>query len=148
MCRILDFFFSDIFEFKNVYGTEGSEPLAVGSVAAASALAILPFLGPLLEIYLFSRKSPEDIENSVRIKEPLQVSANKYCTSCQSISVWVESDKKPTVIFLTCDLVSDVKDWTTWKAHCSRPYSRRFRTSHRIKSTSDTCSFSKCRQWA
>jgi len=47
--------------------------VAGGAVAAAVAVALLPFLGPLLEIYLFSRKSAEAIEDTVRIKTSLQV---------------------------------------------------------------------------
>ena len=63
-----------IFDFVAV----GSEPYVVGTVASAAALATLPFLVPLLEIYLFARKSPEDIEKTVQINESLQVSLRAH----------------------------------------------------------------------
>ena len=40
---------------------------------ALVGLAAIPFLIPLLEVYLFSQKSAAEIEDTVRIKESLQV---------------------------------------------------------------------------
>lgn len=51
----------------------GSEGYASAAVAASVSLAVLPFLSPLLEVFLFSRGSAEKIEQTVMIKESLQV---------------------------------------------------------------------------
>ena len=57
----------------------GTEGYAAASVAAAVGIACVPFLIPLLEVYLFSSKSAAEIEDTVRIKESLQVSCLSPC---------------------------------------------------------------------
>ena len=51
----------------------GTEGYASAVVAASVGLAALPFLAPLLEVYLFSRGSAGKIEETVRIRQSLQV---------------------------------------------------------------------------
>ncbi|CAL8464277.1 g3812 [Coccomyxa elongata] len=51
---------------------EGTEALAAGGVAAVAALAALPLVSPLVQIWLLAQKSKEEIEDIVRMKEPLQ----------------------------------------------------------------------------
>jgi hypothetical protein len=58
---------------------EGSELLAAGGVAAAAVLAAFPLVSPLVQIWLLAQKSKEEIEDIVRLKEPLQV--NPACLS-------------------------------------------------------------------
>lgn len=53
---------------------EGTEALAAGGVATVAALAALPLVSPLVQIWLLAQKSKEEIEDIVRMKEPLQVS--------------------------------------------------------------------------
>lgn len=42
-------------------------------MGAAALLTTAPLLGPLAQIWLLARKSKEEIEETVRVKEPLQV---------------------------------------------------------------------------
>ena len=44
-------------------------------MAASVGLAAFPFLAPLLEVYFFSRGSAEKIEDTVKIRQSLQVSS-------------------------------------------------------------------------
>lgn len=52
---------------------EGSEALAGGAVAALAAATVLPVVSPLAQIWLLGRKSEEEIEDTVRLQEPVQV---------------------------------------------------------------------------
>ncbi len=54
--------------------SEGSEALAAGAVTATSLLAAFPIVSPLVQIWLLAQKSKEEIEDIVRLNEPLQVS--------------------------------------------------------------------------
>ena len=62
--------FSDV-----VFATEGSGPTAAAAIGAAALLAIVPLASPLVQIWLLARKSKDDIEDTVRVKEPLQACA-------------------------------------------------------------------------
>lgn len=55
---------------------------------AAWVIALLPIVGPLYEIWAFSRQSKDDIEEAVRIKEPLQV-----CACCKA-TAWQQYTSK------------------------------------------------------
>ena len=52
--------------------TEGSASTVAAAIGAAALLAIVPLASPLVQIWLLARKSKEDIEATVRVKEPLQ----------------------------------------------------------------------------
>lgn len=52
---------------------EGTEALAAGGVAATALLAAFPIVSPLVQIWLLAQKPKEEIEDIVRMKEPLQV---------------------------------------------------------------------------
>lgn len=54
-------------------GAEGSSGVAAAAVGAAAILAAAPLFSPLVQIWLLARKSKEEIEDTVRIKAPLQV---------------------------------------------------------------------------
>ena len=54
---------------------EGSGATAAAAIGAAALLAVVPLASPLVQIWLLARKSKEDIENTVRVKEPLQACA-------------------------------------------------------------------------
>ena len=66
----------------------GTEGYAAASAAAAVGFATFPFLGPLAEVYLFSQKTAEQIEDTVRIKESLQVAIPLFftCITLQPLS--------------------------------------------------------------
>ncbi|CAL5220498.1 g2527 [Coccomyxa viridis] len=51
---------------------EGSSGLAAAAVGASALLAAAPLFSPLVQIWLLARKSKDDIENTVRVKAPLQ----------------------------------------------------------------------------
>lgn len=53
---------------------EGTEAIAAGGVATLAALAALPLVSPLVQIWLLAEKSKQEIEDIVRMMEPLQVS--------------------------------------------------------------------------
>ncbi len=59
-----------------MFGAEGSSGLAAAAVGASALLAAAPLFSPLVQIWLLARKSKDDIENTVRVKAPLQVSHN------------------------------------------------------------------------
>lgn len=56
-------------------GAGGTEGLAAGGVAATAVAAAVPLVSPLAQIWLLAQKPKEDIEDIVRMKEPLQVSS-------------------------------------------------------------------------
>lgn len=58
--------------------SEGSEALAAGAVTATALLAAFPIVSPLVQIWLLAQKSKEEIEDIVRLKEPLQVSLVQF----------------------------------------------------------------------
>ena len=60
---------------------EGSGPMAAAAVGAAALLATVPLMSPLVQIWLLARKSKEEIEDTVRVKEPLQVCCWLECSS-------------------------------------------------------------------
>lgn len=49
------------------------ETPALSAAAVTSVAAMWPLAGPLLEMWMFSQKSPEEIEELVTLKEPVQV---------------------------------------------------------------------------
>jgi hypothetical protein len=64
---------------------EGSGPAAAALVGAAALLATVPLLSPLVQIWLLARKSKEEIEDIVRVKEPLQVQCcARISTQCNT----------------------------------------------------------------
>ena len=56
-------------------GAEGSSGVAAAAVGAAALLAAAPLFSPLVQIWLLARKPKEEIEETVRVKAPLQVSS-------------------------------------------------------------------------
>ena len=57
---------------------EGTEALAAGGVAATALLAAFPIVSPLVQIWLLAQKPKEEIEDIVRMKEPLQVLLSSF----------------------------------------------------------------------
>ena len=65
---------------------EGSSGVAAAAVGAAALLAAAPLFSPLVQIWLLAQKSKDEIEDTVRVKAPLQVP----CLSCTVIVPHVE----------------------------------------------------------
>ena len=63
----------------------GTEGYAAASAAAAVGFATFPFLRPLVEVYLFSQRTAEQIEDTVRIKESLQVGTPPSSTCIRTV---------------------------------------------------------------
>ena len=59
--------------------TEGSGPTAAAALGAAALLAVVPLASPLVQIWLLAQKSKDDIEDTVRVKEPLQACSVVVC---------------------------------------------------------------------
>ena len=55
-----------------VCSAEGSGGFAAAAVGAAALLAAAPLFSPLVQIWLLAQKSKDEIEDTVRVKSPLQ----------------------------------------------------------------------------
>ncbi len=64
-----------------------------------AALAALPLVSPLVQIWLLAQKSKEEIEDIVRMKEPLQV-----CSASKLLHY-----SSPTV-------KEDLRSWVLWQS--------------------------------
>ena len=87
--------------------TEGSGPTAAAAIGAAALLAVVPLASPLVQIWLLARKSKEEIEATVRVKEPLQA-----CTVLNCVEFLIPREIQQGSTWLGDNFLSDMSGWS------------------------------------
>ena len=88
-------------------GAEGSSGVAAAAVGAAAIFAAAPLFSPLVQIWVLARKSKEEIEETVRVKAPLQVSSCIKVISQHSRSSAAASKNIPDAFLTSAAPCSD-----------------------------------------